>query len=384
MDFFKFENQGYTPGGDSNPNFERATFLSDVESYIWVERYQRPSSFEIVAPVSSGYKDSVPLGSFVGAMSSLDLMVVESHEIKETIDEDPKITITGRSLTTILEQRVVGANINPIDPYDTGYLDPYYMFTQGLHNVIASTINDHITSNLTHDQDDSLAYIVADSLIPIQIGDPYELKLIERGPLSERVLELLKEGDYGLRAIRPNEYGEFDSSTEKLKLAVHKGRDKSREVVFSYDSGDLTEVHYFWTNKGFRTSALVIGKFTEVVVNLPGEHLDRRRMFINAQDIENGYTEPPMGADLISVQNLLTKRGEQILKAQSEVNISSVDVSAQARYNWRVDYDIGDIVTVVGNFGTSQKMRVVEYVESSDLDGEVVSHPVLSTLKGEP
>jgi hypothetical protein len=36
---------------------------------------------------------------------------------------------------------------------------------------------------------------------------------------------------------------------------------------------------------------------------------------------------------------------------------------------FRVDYNIGDIVYVVGDYGVSQKMRVTEYAEILDENG---------------
>ena len=41
------------------------------------------------------------------------------------------------------------------------------------------------------------------------------------------------------------------------------------------------------------------------------------------------------------------------------------------RYTYRVDYNMGDVVAVEGNFGLRERRRVVEFVEIVDDTGSV-------------
>jgi hypothetical protein len=54
-------------------------------------------------------------------------------------------------------------------------------------------------------------------------------------------------------------------------------------------------------------------------------------------------------------------------------------ISKNSRYAYRKDYIVGDIVYVVGNYGVSQKMRVIENVEVQDATGSF-SYPTLKVL----
>lgn len=65
------------------------------------------------------------------------------------------------------------------------------------------------------------------------------------------------------------------------------------------------------------------------------------------------------------------------MKAQSKVTINSSDVSDNSNYRYRRDYNIGDLVTLDGNFGQKAVMRVSEYAEVEDENGES-GHPTLS------
>jgi hypothetical protein len=72
--------------------------------------------------------------------------------------------------------------------------------------------------------------------------------------------------------------------------------------------------------------------------------------------------------------------GRQILASQNEVSISKVEISKNTtRYKYRTNYNVGDLVSVEGNYNTSAIMRVVEYVEIEDETGEN-SYPTLAEI----
>jgi hypothetical protein len=54
-------------------------------------------------------------------------------------------------------------------------------------------------------------------------------------------------------------------------------------------------------------------------------------------------------------------------------------VTPNSGKRYRADYNIGDIVYVIGNYDIAQKMRVTEYAEIEDENGEV-GYPTLSML----
>jgi hypothetical protein len=62
------------------------------------------------------------------------------------------------------------------------------------------------------------------------------------------------------------------------------------------------------------------------------------------------------------------------------VAISNVKIAPNSQnYNYRTDYNVGDIVGVDGEYNTSTTMRVIEYVEIEDENGES-GYPTLSEL----
>jgi hypothetical protein len=103
MDLFKFTmQQGHETvlqGGEA---------INGVRSVMWTERYRGVGEFEIKAFLSSGLLSKLPLGTLISHVNTLEVMMVEDHQITENKDEDPMLTITGRSFYAFLDFRVVG------------------------------------------------------------------------------------------------------------------------------------------------------------------------------------------------------------------------------------------------------------------------------------
>ena len=76
-------------------------------------------------------------------------------------------------------------------------------------------------------------------------------------------------------------------------------------------------------------------------------------------------------ADLALAERVLTQRGNQALGNQRRTQFLETSINPTNRYQYRRDYNIGDIVFVRGNYNVSQLMRVVEFAEFEDETGEV-------------
>jgi hypothetical protein len=101
-------------------------------------------------------------------------------------------------------------------------------------------------------------------------------------------------------------------------------------------------------------------------------------MIVDASDIDNQFSAYPQGADLTAVINKLLIRGYEALAQQSNVAITNAKISSSSQtYKYRTDYNVGDIVSVRGDYNTSARMRVIEHVEIEDETGES-SYPTLT------
>lgn len=361
MDLFKFTDSSAT-------NLSSGVPILNYDSIMWIERYKSPGEFTLKAKLSSGLQNLLPLGSIISHARTYDACIVENHEIVESADLDPVITITGRSLDSYLENRIVGLNIAMTTP--TVPFTQYTLAVDKLDNQIMQLINDHIDLN------DEI-YAHSENISSIEVE-----RVIKRQTVLQAVQDLLSLDDLGIRVVRKNPYGAITSySSAHTSLYVHKGNDHSNDVIFSWNLGELEGANYLFSLKSLKNAALVQSNYLEVVVyddNTLNPY-DIRFMLVDASDLDSAYTELPTTAQLLVLVEQLATRGFESLSTQNAVNISSVDISKATNYKYREDYDIGDIVSISGNYGVIEKRRVVEFVEIEDENGEV-GYPTLSGI----
>jgi hypothetical protein len=81
------------------------------------------------------------------------------------------------------------------------------------------------------------------------------------------------------------------------------------------------------------------------------------------------------------INTAMRSRGKEALAARRRISLASVTPAKNAKtYIYGKDYDIGDIVTVRGNYSESRPMRVMEYVFIEDENGEF-GYPTLEVLE---
>lgn len=364
MDIFKF-----TPSvGDTT--LDSAMPVSGYTKVTWVERYLDPGEFTIEAPLSSGLKDVLTVGSLISHTNTMEVMIVENHEIPEKIDETTIVKITGRSFESYLEGRAVGVNSARAGTL----ISPYQMTADYTWNQAVTMINDHIKAPnaSANDRIDNFSATTSASG-----SGTSEARTIPFGDLLKNIHDLLKIDDLGIRTIRRNPFGVSGGSSSESRLQIYKGADKTANIIFTWVTGDIGQTDYLFSNKGLKTSALVVGRFLNVVVDGSETNYDRRFMYVDAQDIDQALTYPPDPAAVTAALAAMNVRGKQALAGQKSVTITQVDLGRNNRYRYRTDYNIGDLVKIHGNFDQIATMRVTEYAEIEDENG-VTGHPTLS------
>jgi hypothetical protein len=355
MDLFKFN-----PVTNAT-TLESGEAINNIDSVMWTERYSDPGEFEITAQLSTGLKEFLPLGTLISHADTMEVMIVENHEIKEKTKEDPAIVVTGRTLDSFLEHRMVGMTMAASSATVAEYILPLDLSW----NQAVKLINDHL----------SLTNVVA-ATTATGPGTS-ELRTINRGDAFKALQDILGIDDLGIRTIRRNPFGVPGGSNTQTNLIVHRGVDRSDSVIFSWKGGDLDSADYLFTDKKRKTAALVVGRYIFVIVSQGPNNYDRREMIVSADDIDGHLTAPPTGSALTTVMNKMITRGRQALASQNQIVISRTDISNLTNYQYRRDFNVGDFVSLDGNYGEIVVMRVTEYVEIEDENGES-GHPTLA------
>jgi hypothetical protein len=361
LDLFKF-----TPGSDPTV-LEQGRMIKGAKNVMWVERYRDPGEFEIQAPLSSGLREFLPAGTFVSHADTFEFMIVESHEISEEEGEDPLLKITGRSFETYLENRIVGVN----QARSSSTIVEYNLAAANTWNQAVTLINDHILN--TTDPNDALGNIQATTTITGTGTN--EARVIARGNVHAKLMELLAIDDIGIYSNRRSTFpgGNPTFST----LSIHAGVNKSSSVIFSWKSGDLDSADYLFSDKKLKNSALVLGRYVYTMVDTGPTKYDRRIALVDGTDLDGNLSAPPTGGALTTIIGKMQTRGRQALKSQNRLSLSRADISDVTKYQYRRDFKVGDFVTLDANYGQIAVMRVVEYAEIEDENGES-GHPTLA------
>lgn len=372
MDIIKFNNP------NDPMKMESGELVNGLTKKTWIERYTSAGEFTFVGPVSGGFKELLPIGCFVSHIKSDDLMIVENHEINETNTGVAEITISGRGFETYLDQRVVGDNnIFPV----IGIISDYPLDSEHTWNQAVTLIESHILFPYLIDPSYSLPYVsVLSTVIPTGKETPEIARTFKRGSLYTAVLDLLKIDNYGIRTIRPGSVSPlFKTNPENTAIVVHAGIDRTSTVSFSFATGEVISGDYLWSNKTFKNAALVTGKWIEVLVDdLAPPQYGRRVMFVDGTDDDKAFTATPTGTDIDLVIAAMRQRGTESLASQVNVVLTKAETSKTGvKAIYRVDYGIGDLITVNGDYNEIQPMRVTEYAETEDNTGET-GYPTLT------
>lgn len=356
MDIFKFApSPTVFANGQLIPNLRRKT---------WIERYDEPGEFTLTANADSGLREFLPTGTAISHIDTQEVMVVENHEISESRGEVSELVITGRSLDSILDQRRVGASQVT---FPTADAPANFDITLQLSWAQAVyLIKKHITSPDVADPNDAIASITVDTNVT-GVGTS-EARTIPRGSVLEGLREIMAVDSLGIKTVRSYPHV---SANNKVLFRVHRGVDRTATIAFTYETDEIDNADYLWSNKSDKNAVLVTGKWVETMVKGPETGINRRVMHIDASDLDEAYTTNPVGGTRTAIVNAMIVRGNQALAAQKEVALIKAEANSNSRrYQYRVDYDLGDLVTVRGQYSESATRRIMEYVEIEDETGE--------------
>jgi hypothetical protein len=365
LDMFRF-----VPNPASPTTLDGGQAISNYISAMWIERYQDCGEFEIKATLSSGLREFLPLDTFISRPCTFEVMVVENHEINDNGDIDPILTISGRTMFSLLDRRVVGANLIRLSMN----AQQYQLYTNTRSYQTVNMINDHIY--YSGDLSDRFDNMVASTSIVTEPTAP--TRTIRFGNLLDAVKSIAALDDQGFRILRRSPWYIYNGSAGSTHFSIYKGVDKSATVIFSYERGDISKAQYLWTNKDYKNYAFIMGqKFYAYTGNPANAKTERRMMTLDAGDIEYHYPDPPSVQDQSWINGDMKNRGDEAIATKKKISMSQVDISPYTNYFYRRDYGMGDLVTVDGNFGVMQKMRVIEHVEIEDENGSS-AHPTLA------
>jgi hypothetical protein len=356
MEFFRLDSSYYP-----------STSIDEFDTFIWNEKYQEAGDFKVVCKDDISILSVLPKGSLCSHTDTKQVMIVEDHEIKRDKDKKLLVTVTGRSFEIFADERVtVGAQTGLYNS-GTNAAQPQTITAAAENAAYQLLVAAFVSPTVpTADAVPNISVV-----LDVRVFDTVMTHIIQRGQVYERVMELLKLASAGIRTERPI------SPDTTLDVIIHDGDVKTDTVVFKAQNEDLDDAEYFSSIKDYKNYAQITTHTTartyqhrDIVTPLTG--LDRRVLYVEANDIEGSFAVP-------TSTDAVATRAQQALDQHKLLYLVSAKISETAKPKFKIDYDIGDLVTVYGEFAPAQTMRVNGHILTVD-DKGMRGYPSLSAI----
>lgn len=240
--------------------FKNTRIVDAFSSFIWNDVYIGCGDFELRFPMVEGALGGIELGRYLTNLQSDRYMVVEGIEMKTSVEEGNTVTISGRSLESLLDRRVVLEQT-----ILTG------SFQDGIFRII--------NSNLINPAD------------PLRKGpkftfrfseDPEILKeeidvIVNKGAnLYDAVYELCLDRHIGFRCLP-------DDETGLIIFELYVGQNRSYSqignpwVVFSPNFENIQETEMIINTENLRNVVYAESTYSERIEDAEGNYVDEEK-----------------------------------------------------------------------------------------------------------
>lgn len=342
-----------------NKQFIAVATFDTFKSILWTERYREYGDFEIYTPVTLQSILDFQKGYYLLRKDSEKVMIIEKTKMDLSVEDGNQYIITGRSLESILDRRIVWdqtriqGNLQNgikklledaiIDPTDESRKIPNFVFKASTDEAVTScTIDIQFT------------------------GDN----------LYEAIVEMCASCDLGFKITL--------STDNELVFELYAGkhRDYSQNanpfITFSPKFDNLESSSYVSSDETLRTIALVAGegegadrtRITTSLYETPYTGLERRELYVDARDISSTDGDTQISAE--DYQKLLETRGLSYLIDYMSTEEFEGSVNPYSMFVYGRDYFVGDVVQIENEFGIQAKVRITEIIRSSATDGDTL------------
>lgn len=331
--------------------FTKTAVIDNATSIIWITRFNSAGEFELYIPATMErlqlFKNE---NVIITRDDSETIMIVEKVALNTDDENGDYLTITGRSIESIIGRRIVPNQIN---------------LTGTVENGIRTLLTNNIIS-----PSNSMRRMSFFKLGTLNGWTETFEKQITGKNLLESISDICVTYNYGFKLT-------FDSNNENLIFNLYKGVDRSFDqstnthVIFSPDFENLSNTEYTADRTTFYNWVYVAGE---------GEGT-ARKIGQAASIIEPGLSVYEKWVD---ARNVSSNNGEistteyiQMLRQQAneEIELSKITQTFSGEiidfnaYTYGVDYNLGDKVSIKNEYGITGNATITEITEVEDETG---------------
>jgi hypothetical protein len=329
--------------------------LDRFTSLRWVRRYHKVGEFELQCALTEESINLLKREYIVFKKDDEEAGFIEYRNLKQNSDGSETLVIKGEFLTGYFGRRIIWG----IENINSTVEDA--MRTLVLKNCISATDNNRNIVNL-----------LLGSLKGYTQALNYQVSYKD---LLEELESLSNLSNLGYRI-------KFSVQDRKLIFDIYAGLDRTVNqvanppAVFSKEFENILEQQYVDSLNNYRNVALVAGEGEDAnrkMVSV-GERsgLDRFEIFIDARDVSSKQTINNVETTLTNDQYnaLLKERGNIKLQYYKEIQTFDSKVNVRSNLTYKVDFDLGDIVTCTSKkWGITLDARITEIEEIYESNG---------------
>ena len=310
--------------------------VESFEYLRWTRRYSQCGAFELKAIATPDNIAQLALGNFLWKSDDEEIGIIEHLEMAQSDKET--ITVSGRFATSFLARRII---------WGTETLGG------DLSACALQLINSHLIA--PSDTNRQIAGVAFTSpVLGVMVNTQVSYK-----NLMVTVTGLCDASDQGIKTV-------FNPATGGLLITLYTGA--VSQAVFSREYENLTTQIYTQSAIDYANTALIGGegegasRVLASIADSAGEA--RREVFVDAKDLRQedfgtGYT------------SALLYRGQNRLSELSMAHSFDAEVNPHGNLRYKVDFDLGQVVTVLSKkWGVTLAARITEVEESYDASGQ--------------
>lgn len=351
-----------------DPLLRREQVIDRFVSLIWTERYKDAGDFELDMHSTLENRNLLKAGTLLAMNESHRVMTVETIEDNSESDGKRILTVKGRSLEAILEDRIAKQTLSNLT------IEPKWVITDTPAAVARKIFHDICVVGVL-DPGDVIPFIVEGSFMDDDtIPEPVDPITTDLDPKTvyAAIKDICDVWNLGFRLLR-----NFDSS--QLYFDIYTGSDRTSAqtilppVIFTPELDNLQNTTELTNITKAKNVAYVFSPAGFQVVVAPEvdpevEGFERRVLVVNATDITS---ENP------DVESALIQRGSEELAKHRVYQAFDGEISQNSQFKYNRDYQLGDIVEMRSTDGVTNNMRVTEQIFVSDHEGDR-SYPTLT------
>lgn len=351
-----------------NTSYQVVGLIDITNSFRWTERFNEPGEFEIYTPVTRELLTILQLDYYVQIPDSEYTMIIESREIKTDPEQGNMLVVSGRSVESILDRRLVYIQTT------LASLDLELCFKRIIKDAFVDGIPLTTVRNIPN-----FVFVETFNTYIKSIVITAQYQALDGDILNCFVMPLTKKYSIGFKLTL--------TTANNFEFRLYLGTDRSYAqttnsyVVFSPSFDNLINSNYFESKKLFKSMSLIIGDETvgtslyrieawSPYATTSESHLTRREAVTDASNLSRlieGTSTPISDAEYYD--KLVTRGTEDMAANYPFVRQFDANINVLNSFKYRKDFFIGDIVQIENEYGIKGTAQIIEMTYSENPGG---------------